>query len=384
MLVDDLVRLARRDGPVTVLKDTRVLVVRVGDVVVKAHPADTDEKELRARLDVASRVPGVMLAPLGLDRLGDRLVTIWPAGEALTPALLDSGATPWEEGGRLLARLHAHPAPSGMPPAGGPGRLARAMAELGGIEQESAAAQGAAEPDSLAPGTAEPDSPTHGIAQPDMPPRGTAHPNKPAHTTAEPDSPAPEARELDRGEQGTGRLGGDKQGAGASHTGKYGGEGDSDELGGVDAVAIIRKAYETLPLLTPPVARPALTHGDWHLGQLVRHEGTWLLIDPDDLGVGDPAWDLARPAAWFAAGLLEPAAWDRFLSAYLRAGGAAVPYDDPWRELDLPARALTVQLAATAVVTARRAGDALDDVALALVSSCGRILAAAGESRRQA
>ncbi|MEZ0076014.1 phosphotransferase family protein [Planotetraspora sp. GP83] len=363
MLVDDLVRLARRDGPVTVLKDTRVLVVRVGDVVVKAHPADTDEKGLRARLDMAGRLPGVMLVPLGLDRLGDRLVTIWPAGKALTPALLDSGATPWEEGGRLLARLHAHPLPTGMPPAGGPARLARAMAELDAIEQDSVTAQRTAEPDSVAHGTAESDS----LAQ----------------RTAESDSLAPEARELDRGEQSKDDPIRDRAGAGESRMGKYGGgEQDSDELGGVDAVAIIRKAYETLPPLTLPAARPALTHGDWHLGQLVRHAGTWLLIDPDDLGVGDPAWDLARPAAWFAAGLLEPAAWDHFLSAYLRAGGAAVPYDDPWRELDLPARALTVQLAATSVVTARRAGDALDDVALALVSSCERILAAAGESQR--
>ena len=44
--------------------------------------------------------------------------------------------------------------------------------------------------------------------------------------------------------------------------------------------------------------RPAtLVHGDWHLGQLGRRSATtpWMLIDVDDLGVGDPAWDLARP-----------------------------------------------------------------------------------------
>ncbi|NEE41548.1 phosphotransferase, partial [Streptomyces sp. SID7982] len=53
----------------------------------------------------------------------------------------------------------------------------------------------------------------------------------------------------------------------------------------------------------------SLCHGDLHLGQLVRHpapDGPWLLIDMDDAGVGDPAWDLGRPAAWYAAGLLAP------------------------------------------------------------------------------
>jgi hypothetical protein len=328
-LVDELVRLAPCDGPVTVLKDTRVLVVRVGDVVVKAHPPGTVERDLRSRLDAARGLPGVMLAPLGLERLecperlehsespeglehsgqnerpehderlehmGGRLVTIWPAGEALSPDDLADGTMPqdaWEEGARLLARLHAASPPAGVPRAGGPERLVRAMAELARV-------------------------------------------------------------------------------------------GDSaDSL-------LIRRAYQTLAaplraadqrLVLSRAARSALTHGDWHLGQLVRHEGAWLLIDPDDLGVGDPAWDLARPAAWFAAGLLDPDLWHSFLSAYIGAGGTAVSYDDPWRELDLPARALTVQLAATATVTAMRAGSALDEVAAALVSSCGRIVAAAGERR---
>src|SRR6185503_10428733 len=93
-----------------------------------------------------------------------------------------------------------------------------------------------------------------------------------------------------------------------------------------------------------------LVHGDFHLGQLVRHAGRWRLIDVDDLGTGDPAWDLARPAAWFAAGVLDPAGWAALLAGYRAAGGPAVPPDgDPWPVLDPFARALTVQTAALAV-----------------------------------
>ncbi len=134
----------------------------------------------------------------------------------------------------------------------------------------------------------------------------------------------------------------------------------------------------------PPWARdeaPApgprhLCHGDLHLGQLVRApEGHWLLIDVDDLGGGDPAWDLARPAAWFACGLLPPEEWTRFLDAYRSAGGPAVPADgaDPWPALDVPARALTVQTAALAIAKAVAADRPLDEVEQALIDACGRM-----------
>ncbi|MFH9860921.1 phosphotransferase family protein [Streptomyces sp. NPDC017202] len=118
-------------------------------------------------------------------------------------------------------------------------------------------------------------------------------------------------------------------------------------------------------------------HGDLHLGQLVRHpapDGPWRLIDVDDLGVGVPAWDLARPAAWYACGLLPPEEWTRFLSAYRQAGGSAVPADgDPWPALDVPARALTVQTAARALTKALAAGRELDEVERALVDACARM-----------
>ncbi|PZG13184.1 phosphotransferase [Nonomuraea aridisoli] len=264
---------------------TDVVVLRMGEVVVKAHSARDDAEELRPRVRAAASaaVSGVMLAPLEPEVLtvGGRAVTVWPAGRPISQDDDPRGA-PWEEGARLLARLHAAPLTllPALPPAGGPARAARAV-------------------------------------------------------------------------------------------GRMPGDGPVEQL--------IRRAFKELPEPRRVRVTPLpglLTHGDWHLGQLV-HRDRWLLIDVDDLGVGDPAWDLARPAAWYAAGLLEPVVWERFLGAYLASGGPALgPGDDPWHRLDLPARALTVQLAAVAVVNAGREGRELDDVEHSLIEACNRIVRA--------
>ncbi|SEH00074.1 Phosphotransferase enzyme family protein [Nonomuraea solani] len=284
-LEDELAGIAAAYGgrgePVLHPTRTDVVVLRMGEVVVKAHSARDDAESLRPKLKAtaSASVSGVMLPPLEPEVLeaAGRAVTVWPAGRPV--AQDDPDSAPWEEGARLLARLHAIPLTllPGLPPAGGPARAARAVARMPG-------------------------------------------------------------------------------------------DGPVEQL--------VRRAFKELPEPHSSSLPELLTHGDWHLGQLV-HRDRWLLIDVDDLGVGDPAWDLARPAAWYAAGLLDPAVWERFLGAYLASGGPALGHgDDPWGRLDLPARALTVQLAAVAVLNADREGRELDEVEHSLVESCNRIVRA--------
>lgn len=108
-----------------------------------------------------------------------------------------------------------------------------------------------------------------------------------------------------------------------------------------------------------------LVHGDWHLGQLGRMSARWQLIDIDDVGLGDPVWDLARPAGFWAAGLIPDDDWAAFLDTY---DGPALPKGDPWPVLEPFARAAVIHSAASGLVH----GDT-DDAQQALVEACARM-----------
>ncbi|WP_240796400.1 aminoglycoside phosphotransferase family protein [Streptomyces sp. RFCAC02] len=261
-------------GTAVLAERSGVTVVRAGDTVTKAHAPDTDIPALARRLAIAAHpaAAGLLLPPLPPARIAawpdGRPATRWPYGEPIDPAAPD--AVPWEDAGRLLARLHALPAASlglPLPPSGAPSRVPAALRTLAAL----------------------------------------------------PPSALTEA---------------------ASHV------------------------LRTTPLPSP--AAPVLCHGDFHLGQLVRFAGGWRLIDVDDLGAGDPAWDLSRPAAWYAAGLLPAAAWEAFTGAYR-------PGWDPWPDVDVPARLMTACLTVRALERARASGRQLDAEERALAEACLRI-----------
>jgi Ser/Thr protein kinase RdoA (MazF antagonist) len=144
-------------------------------------------------------------------------------------------------------------------------------------------------------------------------------------------------------------------------------------------LAVIEAASSTLPPVGERLAagqsRATLVHGDFHLGQIVHLDGALRLIDVDDVGFDDPAWDLARPAAWFTVGVLAPEAWSALVAAYVAEGGPALPSaDDLWARLEPFARALTIQTAAQAVVNAHRESRPLDEVELLFVRACERMV----------
>lgn len=309
-------------------------VVRSGAVVAKAHAPGTDAA-LAARLALAARpaLADVLLAPLPvpspkapmtaagppsplspyLTELHDRPVTLWPHGEPVAPE--DPDAAPWEEAAALLARLHNADLPASALPA----------VALPAVALPASALAAGQPPASALPAM-----------------RG----------------PVKAALAVDRMR--------------AARPGE-------------PCTVPVLDAWQRLPAWArdeaPAPAHRArfLCHGDLHLGQLVRHPappGRWLLIDVDDTGTGDAAWDLARPAAWYAAGLLPPDVWFRFVDAYRAAGGPALrAQGDPWPELDVAARALTVQTAALALAKSAAEGRDPDEVEQMMIGSCARIAA---------
>lgn len=107
--------------------------------------------------------------------------------------------------------------------------------------------------------------------------------------------------------------------------------------GGTD---ILRELGRTLIMTWPTPVRPSVVHGTFDLGRLARLPGTsmWLLSHPHTLGTGDAAWDLAGPAALWAAGLLDEASWFAFAGGYAAAGGRTHGEGQEWPGLDHPAR----------------------------------------------
>lgn len=116
--------------------------------------------------------------------------------------------------------------------------------------------------------------------------------------------------------------------------------------------------------------RTTLAHGDFHLGQLGHTplRRSWKLLDIDNFGVGEPAWDLSAAAGFHAAGLLDDDSWRAFLDAYREGGGPAVPPDgDPWPALAATARAALL----ISAVQALRADAA--EAAQQLIDACRRL-----------
>ncbi|MFI6868532.1 phosphotransferase family protein [Nocardia sp. NPDC050406] len=419
------------------------VVGRIGDLVLKAHPVDTDTAALRTRLHLAANplLHRILLPPTPVD--GDlltiraaRVYTAWPYGEPVDPD--DPDAAPWAAAATLLARLHncpwqplvsanesvvsasdrgvtGEPGPSASPPTARPSGSESSGSDF--RASESAASASDLRPsagESTACANESRPSASGSGASAQVVDKAAGYATVPAVHGGVPASGA-----VDRIRRALRRLraaGGVANPAAAEVVWRaFGGlpaldHGDTPASTPASAAASRHLVSDAdAGESAAPVRRQTLIHGDFHLGQLVRlrgdtlppradathpasaappplptgatplddHESRWRLVDVDDMGIGDPVWDLARPAGFFAAGILDPAAWERFLGAYIAAGGPAIaPHTDVWAALDIPARALVVQSAAIAVAKSGEEGRELDELEVALIDACRRMPAA--------
>jgi len=144
--------------------------------------------------------------------------------------------------------------------------------------------------------------------------------------------------------------------------------GDLDALFRVDArLGSARRAGPH-----PRVERLAFCHGDFHPDQVARRaDGSWLLMDLDLLGAGDPAFDLA---CWIADAIVETrdvaleSAAGELLEGY-RAAGGDVP--GPQRLAEFVA----AELVCRAGSTVRRLELGAVDKALFALDAAQRVLA---------
>lgn len=74
-----------------------------------------------------------------------------------------------------------------------------------------------------------------------------------------------------------------------------------------------------LQLNFPAWSTETVVHGDPHTGNLVRLDGSYLLIDLDDLALGCPEIDLAPLCCSYQRFDRVPGNWDDYLAAYGRA-----------------------------------------------------------------
>jgi len=141
--------------------------------------------------------------------------------------------------------------------------------------------------------------------------------------------------------------------------------------------SIILEAAQTLPLFSSASwthHKQSYIHGDWHPGQVAYYENKLVFIDIDDVGIGNRMFDLAKPAAYFLAGLLPNHMWKEFSEGYQNSCNMSQENRDTfWSELELPARAAVIQSAITALTHASENLRALQNFEIELIKSCQRV-----------